>query len=150
MRNQKQRTNRAGFTAFDDSPAVIYPSISPVKFPDSAVRKRVVVERPLPAPEMRICPYCGAKFEDYTKVWNTTYCRPSCKTMIYRLKRRTAIAKLAELRAWPLELAQDIYDERGLDHVEKLLTEAGYRFEDKQWRKDEHQVDCLRSTAANS
>lgn len=135
MNATKNRTNTAGFTAFDVNHGVISPSISPIRFPDKAVKKRVLIERPAPSPVERTCPYCGAKFEDYTQRWNTIYDRPSCKTMMYRLKRRTAIQALADANSWILEMAQDVYEERGLEHVEKLLNEAGYHFEAKAWLK---------------
>ena len=99
------------------------------------MRKRVVIERPQPAPVLRICPYCGATFEDYTQRHNTTYCRPSCKSGMYRLKRRTAITLLAQLTHAPEHVAADIADAQGLPALEKLLNKFGYHFEAKQWCK---------------
>lgn len=136
MQNRKKRRNTAGFTAYEDIFAVT-PSVIPVvMFPDIA-RKRVLLERPAPAPTRRTCPYCGGTFEDYTQRWNTVYDRPSCKSAMYRFKRRAAITLLAQLTRVPETSVEDIADTQGLPALESLLAQFGYHFEigAKQWCK---------------
>jgi len=135
MRNEKQRTNRVGGMAFD-VPSVV-PTLVPsvVPFPGESVRRRVVIERPLPTPERRVCPFCCAVFDDYTNIHNTTYCSRRCCKAMSKLKRRTAILTLAQVTNVAQCHAADVCDDQGLPAVERLLAEFGYRFEDKQWLK---------------
>lgn len=133
MSRAKTAQNRVGQMAFVDmSP------ISPViPFPSSAVRKRVIIERPAPDPVRRTCPVCGAIFDDYTQRWNTIYDRTSCRVKASELKRDEAIKLLAEVMSIPVDLADDMYIQRGLKHVESLLNDAGYRWDvwSKAWVK---------------
>lgn len=112
------------------------PDIHPViPFPVTAQQKRVVIERPTPAPVRRICVYCGATFDDYTQRPNTTYCRSSCRVRMSELKRERAIVTLATVTNVPQDAAALVMESQGLPAVEKLLKQFGYRFENKEWVK---------------
>lgn len=133
----KKARNRVGETAGDNLPPVS-PSISPpIRFPGSAVRKRVVVERPAPPPVLRTCPYCGATFEDYTRRTNTLYCRPSCRVGMSTLKKRRAADALALATSVPVSVAADVIDSQGLRAADAVLKKFGYRFDlsVKDWVK---------------
>lgn len=136
MNTAKKAKKPVGLTAFDDIPAVASRAISPIKFPDSQVRKRVVIERPPAPPVLRTCPYCEATFEDYTKRHNTTYCRASCRVMMSRLKRTTAVAALARLTKAPLSAVEEMAERYNMGKLEQLLGEFGYTFDvaEKDWR----------------
>jgi len=110
---------------------------SPIPFPDTAVSKRVVLERPAPPPVRKTCPTCGAVFDDYTKRWNTLYCRSTCRVKMSELKANEAVKTLAMVMSIPLDMADDIYTMRRLPHVESVLNEHGYRWdmEKKAWSK---------------
>lgn len=137
MSARKLRTNAVGITAqadlFPDMPRV--PSVVP--FPDRAVRKRVVVERPEPTPVTRCCPTCGATFDDYTQRTNTIYCRAWCKTKMSYIKRDSAIELLSKQPGMNPDKAFVMVVQGGLPKAEKLLNLQGYRFERdvKAWVK---------------
>lgn len=129
MASRKNPQNRVGRTAqldmFSDMPAV--PSV--VLFPEKKVRKRVIVERPLPEPVRRVCPTCGAIFDDYTQRPNTVYCRSSCKTKMSYIKRDTAMALLSSQPGMDSDKAFMLIEQGGLPKVEAVLNGLGYRFE---------------------
>lgn len=139
MKNSAQkRTNSAGMTAqndmFPDMPHVL-PAIP---FPDTAVRKRVIIERPAPPPIRRVCASCGASFDDYTRRPNTAYCRPSCKNRMTEIKRDTAVQTFAETTGISLDDSWMVYDtEGGLKALETRLAALGYTFsrDRKAWVK---------------
>lgn len=135
MQNRKKQQNAVGVTAFADSYPVNPAVIPPIPFP--AIRKRVVIERPQPAPVMRCCPYCDATFADYTQRHNTTYCRASCRVAMSKLKKRTAITLLARLTSAPEYVAGYVAEKEGLPALENLLSQFGYHFKNevKQWQK---------------
>lgn len=130
----KKRAAAVGLTAFADSSPIASRAISPVtsdamrvvNFP--ALPARVVVSRPIPDPIVRVCPFCGSTFEDFTRRHNTTYCRASCRVQMSRRKRDTAIAALAVVTAVPASVCEDLYESRGLKEIERLLTLAGWSF----------------------
>jgi len=130
----KKRAAAVGLTAFADSSPVASRAISPVtsdamrvvNFP--ALPARVVVSRPVADPVLRVCPFCGAEFQDFTRRHNTTYCRASCRVQMSRRKRDTAITALASATGVPVSVVEDLYESRGLREIERLLTLAGWSF----------------------
>ncbi len=138
MSRGKTAQNRVGQMAFDDMPDVMPVVRSPIPFPDSAVRKRVVLERPAPPPLRKTCPTCGATFDDYTKRWNTIYCRASCRVKMSEIKRDEAIKTLADAIGTTADLVDEIfYADGGLKRLEQMLNEKAYRWDVwvKAWLK---------------
>lgn len=126
----KKQQKRVGITSqpdlFPDMPRVVYP----VRFPDSEVRKRVIIERPAPPPIRRVCITCGASFDDYTCRPDTAYCRAWCKTKMSHIKRDTAVQQFAESTGITIDESWLEYDTAGgLPALEKRLNALGYRFE---------------------
>lgn len=140
-----KRTNALGITSGDAIPGII-PPIAPddsnhamriVAFPSAPVRRRFVVERPAPPPVRRECPYCGAAFDDYTRRSTTTYCRPSCRVQMSRVKAKTGIAALAAAAGVPPSAIEDVYDAKGLAEIVRLLSAFGLAWDAsaKGWRR---------------
>lgn len=117
------RTKSAGLTA-----QVINFPVNPAVSPDVISRRRVVIERPAPQPVRRECPYCGAAFDDFTQRPNTLYCRPGCRVMMSRLKKRLAIEMLATVSRAPQDKIAETVETGGLAQAEKLLEQFGYTF----------------------
>lgn len=135
------RAKRAGLTAqVINFP--VNPAISPAAMPAVVARGRVVIERPAPAPVRRTCPYCHAIFDDHTQRPNTVYCRASCRVMMSRLKKQTAIDLLTTLTNAPVASIADAVEARAMKETELLIKKFGYTFSiaDKSWvkRSDPH------------
>lgn len=130
----KKRRSSVGLTSSAVAPAVIAPvapavasdAIRVVTFP--VVPTRVSVSRPRPDPVRRVCPFCHAAFDDYTRRPSTLYCRASCRVQMSRVKARAGVATLAAVTGAPASVVSDLYEVRGLKEIERLLNLAGWYF----------------------
>ena len=136
MARSKSAQLSLGLTGFDDPPPVISEIHRPIPFPSGAIRKRVVVERPTPEPVRRVCPTCGAIFDDYTKRANTLYCRSYCRVRMSEIKRDAAMESLAAAMGTTADLIDELfYAQGGLKRLETMLNQRGYHWdmESKSW-----------------
>lgn len=114
------------------------PAVPPaIPFPGVYTRSRVIIERPAADPVRRICPNCGASFDDYTGKPNTVYCRPYCKKRMSGIKHDTALNLLETMPLMDHRTVMELDGIGGLPHLEKLLNSFGYTFsrDAKEWVK---------------
>lgn len=135
-RKHQKRVGEASFAATSPTTSPnTRPNTSPISFPADKVLTRVIVERPTNPPVRRTCPYCKAIFDDYSRKWNTTYCRASCRNRMSLLKKATAVKLLTSLTE--SEAVEKLLGFGGLAAIERALNAFGYSWdvEQKDWIK---------------